>query len=242
MPIVPDDIAERYKKAYSNDPSELRSFAETKGSRHGGYLDDEMVIAYGADRPSFPFIHEPRHDAESVFWCIAVFLLRAKPASVPHSEDKNNPKLREIWTSIGQHVVTPGRTDSRADLMDVGSWKTWLHEKLDFAANLMQDLVYQVKPEWGFLTPQPRPLHLHEAMQRILLKYIHLWESRTMNIELDTEEIRAVNVPIPTEVKQRVSYKPPIRGQIISVSTLGKRSSYSITEPEEPEAKSEFLP
>ncbi|KAL4259849.1 hypothetical protein AB1N83_009335 [Pleurotus pulmonarius] len=50
-------------------------------------------------------------------------------------------------------------------------------------------------------------------------------------------EIRAVNVPIPTEVKQRVSYKPPIRGQIISVSTLGKRSSYSITEPEEPEAK-----
>jgi len=201
------------------------------------------------------FIHQPCHDAESVFWVIVAFLLRALPVENKEAQneiaegtkdngvwhlsetvddeggvaDKNNEhqllgdkddtrhhegkegheddsgdedngeevddddddkveqtkhdegnfkvvdqKLDAIWRLLAEHSIEDTGVDTRAGIFNLNTtaWKAALHPKLSFIASMLRSLCSQVHPEYSLVVPPPPELHLHEAIQRILLSNI----------------------------------------------------------------------
>lgn len=61
--------------------------------------------------------------------------------------------------------------DDRTTFLQFACWVHFLHAKLGRLVPMMEELIMQVKPEYSHLPNPPDDLHLHEAMQRILLNY-----------------------------------------------------------------------
>jgi hypothetical protein len=90
MPILIGAVKAAYESAYEQDP--LRKYEDPKNLGHGGALIDlveylEMQDAFSRKPWKDRFSHRPCHDAESVFWVIVAFLLRAQPID-DHEEHK----------------------------------------------------------------------------------------------------------------------------------------------------------
>lgn len=223
MPTLESDIAAKYQQAYpeAKDSLNLRAFSEANDmTTHGGYAHRDNMRRLQTD-PHFKFDmfeHQPFHDAESVYWCIAAFVLLAKPLN--NDVDKNQDAFDKMWKCLAEHEVAE-ENDTRSSLIQDLGWERWLHQDLSFIAGLMVELSFQVKPEWTFVTPAPDPLHLHEAMQRLILQHVHNWEKKRINVELDTVYSRAFT-PVERKPMAQVC-KHPLRGQVITSSTLGKR-------------------
>lgn len=231
MPRLGPDIATRYQQAYHEDISKLRAFSDANGTTHGGYRSDDLLARYDDDRSlmAADFEHQPRHDAESVYWCIVVFLLLAKPL---HSDIvEENHGLRDIWLSIAEHEI--GKTDDkRSSVITLNKWDKWLHKDLGFVSKLMVPLTRQFRPEWALLSPTPDPLHLHEAMQRLILEHVNIWETKKINVELDTVTSRSY--PKEERIQKAPGRHYPINGQYFSANSLGKRASHPQAGPEGP--------
>ncbi|KAF9491960.1 hypothetical protein BDN71DRAFT_1249338 [Pleurotus eryngii] len=231
MPELEADIVEKYRLVYHDDSSDMRNFNDENNTTHGGHLSKQLEKAYRRNNilRTAHFEHQPRHDAESVYWCIVVFVLLAKPLN--NDVDKNVKGLRDIWPSIADHEVGTSN-DKRSSLIHDTEWETWLHEDLSFIADLMDDLAKQVRPEWGLLTPVPKPLHLHEAMQRLILNNVYAWEIDQINVELDTVTPRKY----PKEERKQMApgRHYPIHGQVFSANARKRANS---AEREESEAK-----
>ncbi len=229
MPTLEPDIAAKYKQACpeAEDRLNLRAFSEAdESTSHGGHPHQEDMRRFMTD-PCFRFDmfkHQPFHDAESVYWCIAAFVLLAKPLN--NDEDKNQKAFNKMWRCLAEHEVAE-ENDKRCSLIQDFGWERWLHQDLSFIAELMADLSFQVKPEWTLLTPAPDPLHLHEAMQRLILQYVHHWEKDQANVELDTVHYRTFT-SVERKPMAPVSKHPLIGQIIITSSTLGKRGSNSL--------------
>lgn len=178
--------------------------SDTVESDTGGSSDEESSEtesgggesgkAKSADQAPI-FQHLPRHDAESVFWVIVVFLLRALPLGQRPKKDKNMKHLIPVWKCIASHEIKsdPGNFpfDLRAMLLSCG-WEQNLHKELGRLAPMMDELVKQVKPEYSHLPARPPDdFHLHEAMQRILLNYVVEF-SGDSDILLNTKQGRIV--------------------------------------------------
>ncbi|KAL4255366.1 Fungal-type protein kinase domain-containing protein [Pleurotus pulmonarius] len=230
MPELDADVVEKYLLAYHDDGSDMRKFTDENNTAHGGHLSKQLEKAYRGNSTLrlAHFEHQPRHDAESVYWCIVVFVLLAKPLN--NDVDKNIKGLGDIWSSIADHEVGTSN-DKRSSLIHDTQWETWLHEDLSFIADLMNDLAKQVRPEWGLLTPAPKPLHLHEAMQRLILNSVYTWETDGINVELDTVTPR----PYPKEERRQMApgRHYPLHGQVFST----RKRANSITGQEESVAK-----
>ncbi len=130
MPVLPSHLAARYAEAYCNDRSGLRAFSDNRSTRHGGAYTEEMEEKHDSDRTlrETQFEHRPRHDAESVFWSIVVFLLLAVPlGSAP--EDPARCGLNRAWKYIANHEigVYADMGDSRLSLLHDSRWGKWMH-------------------------------------------------------------------------------------------------------------------
>ncbi|KAG9223403.1 hypothetical protein PLEOSDRAFT_154693 [Pleurotus ostreatus PC15] len=230
MPSLSPEIAAKYQQVYCDDISKLRAFSDANGTTHGGHQSSDLLARYDDDRSlmAADFEHQPRHDAESVYWCIVVFLLLAKPLHSDVVED--NHGLRDIWLSIAEHEI--GKTDDkRSSVITLNKWDKWLHKDLAFVSKLMVPLTRQFRPEWALLSPAPDPLHLHEAMQRLILEHVNIWETQKINVELDTVTSRSY--PKEERIEKAPGRHYPIHGQILSASSLGKRESHFEAGPEE---------
>ncbi len=224
MPELQSEIDATYKRIHHDDASKLRIFSDTNGTTHGGHLSLERRKRYKTNpsRQVADFEHQPFHDAESVYWCIVVFVLLAKPLNI--DVDVNSERLSGVWTCIAEHAVSS--PDKRSTIISENKWAEWVHKDLLFIAELMDDLTCQIQPEWALLDPAPDPLHLHEAMQRLILQYVYDWEKNNINVELDTVHSRTF-MRVERRLLAPVN-RYPINGQIIiTSSTLGKRGSNS---------------
>ncbi|KAJ8461868.1 hypothetical protein ONZ45_g18139 [Pleurotus djamor] len=220
MPELPESLAERYREAYQDAGDPLRTFQDTEDTTHGGCLDPKKFKKYNRDTElrKKDFRHRPRHDAESVFWCMMAFLMRALPKEDNEKgaeEDINHDEFLLQWECFHDHDIPlkSAHKDSRTPLLDGLAWAKILHHKLAFVAPMITELVYQVRPEYALLEPAPHPLHLHEAMQRIILKYADMWSDQ--NINLNTKEQR--KIPISENVTTR---RPAHDGQFPTVSGI----------------------
>ncbi|KAJ8701154.1 hypothetical protein PTI98_004111 [Pleurotus ostreatus] len=244
MPTLPSHLSDRYALLHSNDLSGLRTFTDNGPTRHGGVYTEETEDKHDKNRKLrvTQFEHRPRHDAESVFWCIVVFLLLAAPLdSAPEDpqalEDPAEFGLNCAWKYIANHEICNDTGDSRLSIIREPEWDKWLHPELAHAEDFLLDLAAQIAPEWGLIEPPPLPLHLHEAMQRIILQYIDLWKTQNKDVKFDTGRIRPAEIP-DNRIMPQVSHKPSVNGQLIAASSLRpKRQSNQLGPKEESQAK-----
>ncbi|KAJ8701128.1 hypothetical protein PTI98_004085 [Pleurotus ostreatus] len=166
MPELPIHLADRYAQVYSNDRSGLRTFCDDGPTRHGGVYTKEMERKHKKNRKlcKTQFEHRPRHDAESVFWCIVVFLLLAVPLdSAPEDplalDDPDEFGLTCAWKCIANHEIGGPHDsgDSRLGLLRRPRWDGWLHPELAHVEDFLLDLADQISPEWGLIEPAPPP-------------------------------------------------------------------------------------
>ncbi|KAF7426750.1 hypothetical protein PC9H_009119 [Pleurotus ostreatus] len=246
MPELPSHLVDRYTQVYANDTSGLRTFSDVGTTRHGGVYTEEMAEKHYRDRTLRvkEFEHRPRHDAESVFWCIVVFLLLAaplgSPPEKPHElEDPDEFGLNCAWKYIANHQIGVRKDigDSRLSLLRDAEWDEWLHPELADVEPFLLALAAQITPEWGLIEPAPPILHLHEAMQRILLQYIDLWKTQKKDVKFDTGRIRPAEIP-DNRVMPQVAHEPSVDGQhIASASLRPKRQANQLGAKEESQPK-----
>jgi hypothetical protein len=119
-------------------------------------------------------LHQPRHDVESYFWIIFMFLLQAIPEEdVVRIDDTLEEYREQIRIIQGAAAARTGGGVRTAFITDqVRYYRDVLHPGLTKFAPLIVELAHQIRPEWQFLKPQPPADHLHEAFRRILLKWI----------------------------------------------------------------------
>jgi hypothetical protein len=82
MPKLKGDAKAAYELAHGGDF--LRNYEDSGDLRHGGRMISEEELmnarsATGTKSLKKRFFHQPMHDAESVFWVIVAYLLRACP-------------------------------------------------------------------------------------------------------------------------------------------------------------------
>jgi hypothetical protein len=208
MPVLATEPASVYNQVHA--PDQFRKFQDA-GYTHGGSFDSPLYgrIAQSDTLAKSLFCPLPRHDAESVFWIIVIFLLRALPAH-PTTEDNLMP-LQQLWRALGDHYIpesTDGYIDSREGVLKYGvkKWQPNLHPDLADEAELLGQLCEQVNPEYAYLLPQPPLFHLHEAMQRILLN--HLWVMSKAERHLDLHQTHLREVYDITHTKQFLTKTP----------------------------------
>ncbi|KAJ8508038.1 hypothetical protein ONZ45_g9649 [Pleurotus djamor] len=237
MPEVPKEVSERYKALYKDSKDPLRTF-DDDDTTHGGRLNNRKLMEYDDSREKrrAHFQHLPRHDAESLFWCMLAFLMQALPAQNKDDElehDIHNAELNKHWRFFRDHQI-PDQTvhnDTRLSFLDDLDWSIILHHKLAFVAPMLKEMVFQVRPEYALLKPIPDHLHLHEAMQRLLLKYMLVWKDK--NPKFNTESQREVVDDVDKEARGKFAYD----GQLPTITTkqtCSKRKADLAELPERP--------
>src|SRR5271170_4072015 len=108
MPTLGGPAKAAYQLAYEQD--ELRSYEDRDDLGHGGTLKRAKILETmeTADGLKTLFSHQPCHDAESVFWVIVAFLLRALPI-------ENEEGWKEDKAVEGEHEVNKNRSFTNLD-------------------------------------------------------------------------------------------------------------------------------
>jgi hypothetical protein len=119
-------------------------------------------------------LHQPRHDVESYFWIISIFLLQAIPEQDVVRMDDTLVEYQEgMWAlQVGAALRRGGNFRTEFLTAQTDYYRNLLHPGLAKFAPLIAELAHQIRPEWQFLRPPPPADHLHEAFRRILLKWI----------------------------------------------------------------------
>lgn len=86
MPALEGHTKVAYKLFHHDDS--IRTYEDPEDLCHGGKMIDrkefnQVCSATGANSLKGRFFHQPMHDAESAFWVIVAFLLRARPIDNP---------------------------------------------------------------------------------------------------------------------------------------------------------------
>ncbi|KAJ8487697.1 hypothetical protein ONZ45_g14227 [Pleurotus djamor] len=197
MPTLPKSLEQRYQAAYEGYKDPLRTFNDPQSTFHGGTIDEEKSHYYAQHRESLrdDFTHLPRLDAEAIVWCILIPLLRSIPV-------ESHP---EISKRLAEHEIDPrGYQDDRDILFEKHPWSQLLPKEVSCAGPLVSELIKQIQPEYSLLNPAPHPLHLHEAVQRLLLKYLNRWTGWKASLKTETHH------PSPT-MKDTELDVPPMR-------------------------------
>ena len=140
-------------------------------------------------------VHQPRHDVESYFWMLALYLLQAVPegvTAVDYNLERYQEEMRTIM-HLAARADAGGRSRSTFLTGDELFYQRRLHPGLAMLAPLIAELAHQTQPEWEFLS-EPLPAdHLHEAFHRILLKWIVKLKETPLPVQI--AEKRPVPVP-----------------------------------------------
>jgi hypothetical protein len=145
------------------------SFSDAPGKFHGGTNLDEATEC---------FLHQPRHDVESVFWTIVSSVVRFILKNAP-PEPTTNAQLAVAIDHLDSHVIMSDKPDSWTGMVDweTESFRTALHPGLALLAPMLSAMCAQIRLEYSYISPPPWKEHLHEAMQRLLLQWIVDMES-----------------------------------------------------------------
>ncbi|KAF8477881.1 hypothetical protein JB92DRAFT_3049550 [Gautieria morchelliformis] len=156
--------------------SDMEFFKELAGYKR---LKDEHVS------------HQAIHDAESIFWVIVFFMVRANPKG---SDSHKNIRMRSetfdaiVAHEIGVHMSTRG---SHFQRFGQKHWAEMLPEKLaGFSATLHQLWEYFSFPWHGIQVPAEHQFHAHNLLQRLLFREIRRLTEMEDSIALEL-------VPLP---------------------------------------------
>jgi hypothetical protein len=98
MPRLNGAVKAAYESAHEQD--QLRTYEDPNGRGHGGVLltrvELDEIRESGYDIWHDYFFHQPCHDAESVFWVIVAFLLRALPTDQEEKGEATQDGDKEV--------------------------------------------------------------------------------------------------------------------------------------------------
>lgn len=147
--------------------------------------EDKANRIRAAQQPMFR--HKPEHDVESIFWVLFFTLIQANPSQTTKEVDNvsrsfYNQTLRYFRQhQIRDHAVCDGREFVLLSSKD--EIKSMLHPELGSLAGMLIAMICQIAPEYGHLSGVLDPLHLHEAMRRILLNQIAKMEGNPIPLQ-----------------------------------------------------------
>jgi hypothetical protein len=133
-------------------------------------------------------IHHPRHDAESVYWILVVFLLSALPKDAGEVDDNLDDFSDAYWDLHKSQIG--GKYDRRDQVLNllIRAPEALLHNGLSSLSSFMIEMSEIVKPDYAYIQEKPPVAHLHEAMQRLLL--IQICDMDDNPLELNTKRAR----------------------------------------------------
>lgn len=138
---------------------------------------DDVHKASWSSKEGNKFIHQPRHDVESIYWVIVAFMLRSIPPFAAEEEEDNIKAYSEYYKLLVEHRANshPLALDARITFFTSVSdhkWKLILHPRFEDISGMMAALTSLIAPEYENLDTELPQDHLHEGMQRILLDEI----------------------------------------------------------------------
>ena len=197
MPELSGDALALYKKAYGEErylmynDDDLTTHRGLSPSARGKSLDDVV------DETSPSFQHRSEHDVESIYWSMVVVLLRVHPALPVHYEiDPCEASLR-AWEALHSHQIpqdpSAGMSESRYLVSEATrpQWLALFLPEMHDVALLMLEISRHINSEyalWEWEEGKYREDHLHEALQRLIFKYLH--EHRDNPILLNPDYLR----------------------------------------------------
>ena len=112
--------------------------------------------------------HELCHDAESIFWLIFYWLVRAQPAKSSQEE----PIPSHVWSQF------TGDSSARHDLIQslASKYMQALHSSMHPVSDLIADLARIINADLLYMPedlPRSLPEYAHEAFQRIILQFLN---------------------------------------------------------------------
>ena len=145
------------------------------------YRDDNGIDTVHGSKLTFPdsdevqrhFVHRPDHDMESIFWVLLFVLIVAEPKDGSGTWDKTSNK--EVYTGFKEHTIKKNSAnDSRSFILNWNKKKltSALDPKFRSLGPMLHEMGRQIAPEYAYLEKEPPKDHLHEAMRRLLLRYI----------------------------------------------------------------------
>ncbi|THV04696.1 hypothetical protein K435DRAFT_961716 [Dendrothele bispora CBS 962.96] len=188
--LQPPDAAERYEKAYPNDP-----FRKKQG-KIGEYNEDLSNECFEEQPHTMQLIQRPWHDAESLMLMFLIFLLRSKPKdSEPEGVDKLMI-MQEVYGLV-RNTRIGTRTDHRGSYLIRGRWRQLLHARLAYLAKSITEMCQALNCDYEFLLPATGVDHevvLHEILQRHLFQIYYKLndpeEKEFQDVRLDTSSFR----------------------------------------------------
>jgi hypothetical protein len=140
--------------------------------------------------------HQAIHDAESIFWVIVFFMVRANPKG---SDSRTNMSGRsDTFDAMAGHIIGTRISTRTAYFREFieADWATILPEELVGFSRMLQQLWGYFSVPWhGVEVPVKHQFHAHSLLQRLLYREIkRLTEEMKDPIELDS-------MPLPVHSK-----------------------------------------
>ena len=130
-------------------------------------------------------VHAPLHDAESIFWLIVLFFLRACPKDYNPKSDPGEHERRRLRTNTFESLVknTIGTVQDTRATPTTDALPPQLH-RFDDMLNCLSDYFSQA---WHRLQidEERHRFHAHNALQSVLLQEIQKLQARHMEIEIN---------------------------------------------------------
>lgn len=166
-------------------------------------IDDNDDEDY--ESPSTPqevLVHTAMHDAESIFWLIALFFLRASPKGYDPKTDPNEPKRRQERTDTFEFFVRNKIgtfQDSRA-IPEICVLPPQLHRFY----NMLNRLDHYFCRAWHVLgtSEGQHRFHAHNALQSVLLAEIKNLQADNTEVEVDPTPLGVDDNPASIPLSQ----------------------------------------
>jgi hypothetical protein len=185
-------------------PSDVEFFTKLAGY---GRLNEENVS------------HEAIHDAESIFWVIIFFMVRANPKG--SDIHKNMSRRSETFDAIvGHDIGIPTSTrESHFMYFPATGWADMLPEKLAGFSRMLQQLWGYFSFPWrGVEVPVKHQFHAHSLLQRLIIREIkRLTQEMKDPIELDS-------MPLPVHSRLAGTQRTGTLGNSMRLLSHPKRS------------------
>lgn len=166
--------------------NEVKQFLKTI-NEYRELLHSETILSISR-KPQTGIAHAPMHDAESIFWLVVLFFLRAHPMGYDHTDLMSGERERRrhrtnAFKSMVMNGIETGHDSRKAPNAD--SLPPQFHPFVEMLANL--DIYFRQSwhdPFFSNLESNAIRFHAHNALQVVLLDTINKLQTMGDDIEV----------------------------------------------------------
>ena len=179
-----DQVNEAYEAYKDAVPDRLETFLPNK----------EKYYRNASDKPYDPFKHKLQYDAESVFWLLLWWAIQACPLGASLDDNKIDERDWAALRSKQDEKRDPRERFVKESLTDV------FHPAYEPLEALLEDMAEQLcgdHHEQGDDQSRKLPDYLHEAFQRLIIKFLFAHYDEDFMTTQKREEFRKISDVAP---------------------------------------------